>query len=174
MVPYAEGPTTEASVVVAASPAEVWKLVSDPSLPAEFSKELQEAGWDPDGPPPGLGAKIFGRTAIVGAGEWTTTSYVTAWEPEHIFSWAVGNEQSPAAVWSFQNDGNTDGTSTLTQRVRMGPGRSNILKMIEERPEDEAGIIEFRLAMFQENMEANLKAYKELAEGVTTIDQLRS
>lgn len=174
MVSYAEGPTTEVSVAVNASPAELWRLVSDPSLPARFSKELQEAGWDPDGPPPGLGAKILGRTAIGGVGEWTTTSYVTAWEPDHLFSWAVGNQDSPAAVWSFQIDANSDNTSMLTQRVRMGPGPSNIKKMIDEQPDEEDGIIEFRLAMFRENMEANLAAYKDLAEGVSPADHPRS
>jgi hypothetical protein len=171
MVSYADGPTAEVSVAVNATPADLWALVSDPSLPARFSKELQEAGWDPDGPPPGIGAKIFGRTAIGGVGEWTTTSYVTAWEPEHLFSWAVGNKDNPAAVWSFQIDPAQDNTSVLTQRVRMGPGPSNIKKMIDEKPEDEDGIIEFRLAMFQENMEANLAAYKELAEGLSETDK---
>lgn len=165
VVTYAEGPTTEVSVLVNADPATLWELVSDPSLPAEFSKELKEAGWDPDGPRPGIGARILGRTAIDGIGEWTSTSYVTAWEIERQFTWAVGNPDDPAALWSFLIGATQDGTSTLTQRVRIGPGRSNLIKMIEEQPENEADIIDFRLARFRENMENNLKAYKDLAEG---------
>lgn len=171
MVAYAEGPTAEVSVLVNADPAALWKLVSDPSLPARFSQELQEAGWDPEGPSPGVGARILGRTAIDGIGEWTTTSYVTAWEVERQFTWAVGNPDDPAALWSFLIGATQDGTSTLTQRVRIGPGRSNLIKMIEEQPENEAEIIDLRLAMFRQNMENNLRAYKDLAEGNDPADE---
>ncbi|MEM7323722.1 MAG: SRPBCC family protein [Actinomycetota bacterium] len=174
MALLADAPSLEVSMPVTATPAVLWELVSDPTLPARFSKELQEAGWDPDGPPPGLGARILGRNAIGAVGEWTTTSYVTAWEPERLLTWAVGNLEEPAAVWSFVITPADAESTTLTQRVQFGPGRSNIRKMIEDRPEDEEGIIEYRLAMFRENIEANLAAYRDLAEGTVTLDQLDS
>ena len=44
MVRYAENPTTQAEVHIAAPPSAVWPLISDISLPARLSGELVDAG----------------------------------------------------------------------------------------------------------------------------------
>ena len=45
MVKYADGPTTEVTVHVGAPPQDVWPFVADVTVPARFSRELQEVRW---------------------------------------------------------------------------------------------------------------------------------
>ena len=74
---YADGPTVDAEVLVDASADRVWELISDIELPARFSSELQSAHWL-DASAPAAGARFVGRNAHPAAGEWQTTSVVTA------------------------------------------------------------------------------------------------
>jgi hypothetical protein len=66
--------TGAVEVGVAATPEELWRFVSDPSVPAEFSTELQEAHID-DNLAPALGVVIVGRNER-GANTWTTHSTI--------------------------------------------------------------------------------------------------
>src|SRR3712207_3727366 len=42
---YADGPTTDVEVAIAAPPERVWEVVADIELPVRFSSELQEVRW---------------------------------------------------------------------------------------------------------------------------------
>src|SRR3954453_21365748 len=114
---YADGPTVEVDVFVAASPERVWELVADIGLPARFSSELQEATWVE------AGVCFVGRNFHPAMGEWETTSYVSRYEPMRAFAWAVSDPDDPSSSWWFELASEGDGVR-LRQGMRMGPAPS--------------------------------------------------
>jgi uncharacterized protein YndB with AHSA1/START domain len=160
---FAELPTTEATVHVAAPPERVWPLVSDIFLIAELSREVQEVGWLPGCAGPAVGARFHGRNWHRMVGEWHTTSHVVRCEPPRVFSWAVQDPANPAALWCFELTPQ-DGGTALRQWARLGPVPSNITAVIAEMPDKEERIVAGRLREFQAGIEANLAAIKERAE----------
>jgi hypothetical protein len=161
---YTTLPQRSVELFIDASPAEVWKLVSDPTFPVGKSRELDEASWGehPTGGP-GVGSTIVGNNSIKNWGEWTTTSWVTEWEPERRFKWVVHDLENPISSWVFELEA-VDGGTKLTQEVTLGPGRSAISKRIHDEPENEAEIVDQRLTWQARNMMANLEAAKASLE----------
>ena len=49
MARYADGPTTEADIVIHAPIGQVWRFVSDITTPVQFSEELQGVEWLDEG-----------------------------------------------------------------------------------------------------------------------------
>jgi uncharacterized protein YndB with AHSA1/START domain len=160
---YADGPTAEATVHVTAPPERVWALVSDIHLVASLSTELQEVEWLDGAAAAAPGATFRGRNRHPVAGEWTTTSHVVECEPPRVFGWAVQDPAHPTASWRFELTPRAGGTD-LRQWARMGPGASNLTRVIEAMPEREERIVAGRLREFQAGIDANLAALKELAE----------
>jgi uncharacterized protein YndB with AHSA1/START domain len=162
-VRYADEPTVEVEIHVDAPLSRVWDLVTDIDLPARFSEEFQGATWLDDGGP-SVGSRFAGRNRHPAVGEWTTTSYVVACEPERIFAWAVGDPEEPGASWRFELE--PDGTGTrLKQWMRMGPARSGLNAAIDAMPDKEERIIARRQDEHRKNMTATLEGIKALAEG---------
>ncbi len=160
---YADGPTVEATVHVAALPDVLWPLVTDIHLIASLSTELQEVAWLGEVREPVIGAAFRGRSRHPAVGEWNTTSRVVECAPPRVFAWAVEDPESPSATWCFEltpRDGGTD----LRQWARMGPGRSNLNLAIEAMPHKEERIVAGRLREWQAGIDANLAALKEMAE----------
>src|SRR3954452_21407632 len=122
-VKYADGPTVEADVLVAAPIERVWALVSDIDLPARFSSEFLGARWLDDGP--AVGARFTGRNHHDAIGEWETTSFVARYEPPHRFEWAVTDLDQPSASWWFELHEEPAGTR-VRQGMRMGPAPSGL------------------------------------------------
>ncbi len=140
---YADCPTTEAELVIAASPAVVWPLVCDIAMPARFSSEFQGGQWLDEGAEPALGAKFRGRNHHPAVGTWETVSTISEFEPERRFGWAVGDSQVPAARWRFSLE--PEGTGTrVRQWMQIGPGQSGISTLIEQTPDKEARILRRR------------------------------
>ena len=153
---YADGPTVEVEVHVDATPSVVWALVSDITLPARFSSELQAAEWIDD-------THFRGRNRHEAAGEWETTCVVTERVDEQVFAYAVGDAANPSASWAFRLA--PDGTGTrLTQWMRMGPAPSGLTPAIEAMPDKEERIVARRLDEHRFNMLATLQGIKDLAE----------
>lgn len=154
---FADNPTTEASLRIAADAEKIWTSCTDPGLPVATSDELQEARWDPDGPPPGPGARILGRNRR-GSREWHTVSTVVLWEPPHRWSYEVRSSlsETPLSQWWYTIDDHDDGTATVIQRVRLGPGPSGLTMAIERNPTAEEEIVDGRLAHLAASMLANL------------------
>lgn len=161
---YDDCPTTDASVRIAASPAEVWGLVSDIALPARFSPELQSAEWLDGATGPALGARFRGRSRHQAIGEWETTCVVTELEPQRSFGWAVGDPDHPSARWRFDIQPEGDGVR-LTQWCQLGPARSGLNAAIEAMPDKEERIVARRLEEHRVNMQANVEGVKAIAEG---------
>ncbi len=159
---FSEGPTTEVSLTIRAPLSAVWEACTDPGLPVENSPELVDARWEDDDNPPGLGKRLLG-TNRMGEREWSTVSTVVEWEPLKVWSYEVDGGGDSASQWWYRIDDHQDGTATLTQKVRLGPGKSGLTAAIERKPELEETIIERRLAYMAEAMRANLEAIEARA-----------
>jgi hypothetical protein len=163
-VRFADRPTTETDVYVAAPPAAIWPLVTEIAMPSRFGTELREASWiDPENSPC-LGARFVGRNCHPAGGEWETTSTVVEFEPERRFAWAVGDPDHPSAVWRLELAPDGEGTR-LRYWAQMGPGPSGTTRVIEQMPDKEERIIARRLQEWETNMTATITGIKQMAEG---------
>lgn len=158
---YDEGPTTQADTVIDAPVERIWELVTDISLPARFSSELQHADWLDPGP--AVGARFRGRNRHAAIGEWETTSVVTGYEEGRVFAWAVGDAEHPSASWRFTLTP-VDGGIGLELWMRIGPAPSGLTPAIVAMPDKEERIIARRLAEHRANMQATVDGIKQLAE----------
>ncbi len=114
---------------VAATPDEVYAVISDLSRSGEWSIECQGGRWI-SGEPATVGAVFQGdnfRSAdVVGwspvvRGKWTTESQVVTAEPGQTFQWAMRDSAGRAqeSVWGYRVE--PDGAdSLLTHHFRMG------------------------------------------------------
>lgn len=160
---YADCPTTEAELLIDASPSAVWPLVCDIQTPAEFSSEFQGGQWLDGAACAALGARFRGRNYHEATGSWETVSTICEFEPEHVFGWAVGDPEVPAARWRFTLEPAGTGTR-LRQWMQMGPGESGISEVIGRMPDKEHRILRRRLSEHQANMTATLAGIKARAE----------
>ena len=94
---YADGPTTEVSRVIAASPGELWVYVADINLPARFSSEFQGAEWLDGATEPALGARFRGTNEHPVVGRWQAECTIVEYEPERVIGWVVEDPADPAA-----------------------------------------------------------------------------
>jgi len=160
---YADKPTVEVPIVIAAPPERVWELVSDIELIPRTSPELQSVEWLDDRNGPGLGARFAGHNKHQTFGEWSTVSVVVEYEPPRVFAWAVGDPDWPSATWRFSLESRPGGT-LLRQWVQVGPGRSGLSFAIDRMPEKEQKIVFVRLRELEANMNSTLATIKQLAE----------
>ena len=158
---YADGPSTEVEVLIAAPVERVWELVIDIDLPARFSAEFVGGRWLDDGP--ALNARFAGRNQHPARGEWETTSYITRFEPNRCFGWAVSDPAQPSASWRFDLVEEPGGVR-LRQWAQLGPGPSGLTPAIEAMPDKEERIVARRLEEHQRNMQATVEGIKQLAE----------
>ena len=167
-VRFADRPTTEVDIFVAAPPETIWPFVSEINTSSQFGTELQKAVWQEvaglDSPLPCAGARFTGHNFHAARGDWQTTNVITDYEPNEVFAWAVGEDPSiPAATWRFELTPEGGGTR-VRYRAQMGPGPSGMTAVIEKMPDKEEKIIARRLEEWQANMTATLTGIKELAE----------
>lgn len=163
---YADSPTVEVEVEVAAAPADVWALVTDINLPARFSTEFQGGAWEGGATGPAVGARFSGRNAHPAIGEWETHPLVVACVPDRTFAYVIGDPDHPSAHWAFELEALDGGRRTrLRQWARMGPGPSGLTPAIEARPDAEEHIVERRLTEWRTNMQATVEGIKAIAEG---------
>ena len=154
------GVTVEVDIM--ATPARVWELVSDITMPARFSGELHEVEWLDAGP--AVGARFVGRNRLDGVGAWETTSYVVACDPPRTFAWNVVDPDEPGAQWRFELEP-IGRTVRLRQHVTIGPGASGTSAMIRHKPDGEQRIFARRLAQLKMSMQATVDGIKAVAEG---------
>ena len=128
-----------------------------------LSQELQSVEWLDGASQSAVGARFLGRSKHAALGEWSTTSYVVEHDPGRVFAWAVVDPEQPSATWRFTLRPERAGT-TLSQWVRLGPGRSGLSIAIDQMPDKEQKIIFVRLREFEAGFKHTLAAIKELAE----------
>jgi hypothetical protein len=153
---YADGPSVEVETFIDASPSAVWKLVSDITIPVQFSAELEQVTWLDD-------TRFMGRSRHVAIGEWETTCTVVGCDTELLFAWVVGDPENPSAQWHFSLEAQGTGTR-LRQWMQMGPAPSGLNIAIEAMPEKEERIIARRLDEHRANMQMTVDGIKRLAE----------
>lgn len=158
---YADGPSAEVEVLIAAPTDRVWQLVCDVNLPGRFSDEFRGARWIDDGP--ALGARFVGRNEHPALGSWETTSWVTRYDPGRAFAWAVADPDHPSATWWFTLE-EAAGQVRLRQGGRMGPAPSGLNIAITAMPDKEERIIARRLEEWTRSMTATVEGIKHLAE----------
>jgi uncharacterized protein YndB with AHSA1/START domain len=160
---YADKPTVEVPIWIAAPPERVWELVSDIDLMPGLSAELQSVEWLDGGAGAALGARFVGRSKHEALGEWATTSHIVEYEPPRVLAWAVEDPQHPTAIWRFTLEPQNGGT-LLREWMQMGPARSGLSFAIDRMPEKEQKIVFVRMREFESNIVTTLEAIKKLAE----------
>lgn len=161
---YADCPTTEVDVFVAAPPEALWPLVSDIQLPARFSEEFAGADWLDGATAAAPGARFVGRNAHDAIGAWETVCTISSYEVGARFEWTVGELDDPSSAWRYTLRPEGAGTR-VGMWMRMGPARSGINMAIDAMPDKESRILYRRLSEHRANMERTLLGIKELAEG---------
>ncbi|OJF13940.1 polyketide cyclase [Couchioplanes caeruleus subsp. caeruleus] len=168
---YVDAPSVVDAVVVPEPPAAVWAIVSDIALPTRFSRELQSVRWLDGAEGPTVGARFEGHNEHAMLGRWRTVSQVLACEEPSLFSWAVldadgrygAPQDDPAhalARWWFAVQEQGSG-SRLEHGVRLGPSRSGLSLAIDQMPDREEEVVEFRLSELRAAIAATLKGIKD-------------
>jgi hypothetical protein len=166
----ADGPQVECEIEIAASPEQVWKLVSDINTSVKHSPELQEVQWLDGVQAPAVGACFAGRNRNQGLGEWRTVSRIAEMKMPHAFQWEVVHYNDRAsgealAVWTYRLDPVAEGSRTrLRHGMRIGPAWGPLQEMVERHPAQEEQIVAGRMARLRSGIEMTLSGLKSEAE----------
>lgn len=93
-------PDVSVQRTIAATPSEVWKLVSDPTRYGDWSPENQGAQWIGSSTGPALGARFKGSNKN-GWARWRTTCTVTEFAEGEAFAFDV-RSGIPIARWAYR------------------------------------------------------------------------
>lgn len=123
---------------IAATPGEVYAVVSDPVEMAAFSPECQRVRWLEEPSADLVGARFRGYNRH-GPFRWWTTATVTAAEPERRFAYTVAILGVPVADWTYELEPTADGTlvreSTTDRRSRVLAATSPLTTGVRDRTE---------------------------------------
>ncbi|MCH1865085.1 SRPBCC family protein [Nocardioides sp. CFH 31398] len=103
--------TRRESVVVDATPAEVYDLVTSIERTGEWSPVCTSCAWEPPHDGPRVGAWFTGRNEK-GTRVWETRSQVVEAEPGRSFAWLVGGA---FVRWGYELAPLDDGRTELTE-----------------------------------------------------------
>src|SRR5579871_2402532 len=111
----------EVTVHMAATPDEVWALVSDVTRIGEFSPETFEGQWLDGATGPAVGAQFRGHVKRNGRGPvyWTTCRVVAA-DPGREFAFEVLTGGRPLNTWRYVLEAAGDGTD-VTESFTLAP-----------------------------------------------------
>ena len=152
--------THSGSVVVHASPEEVYDLVSDVTRTGEWSPVCRACWWD-EGTPGQAGAWFTGRNEVPGR-TWETRSQVVAADRGREFAWLVGGS---LVRWSYTLEP-VDGGTRLTESWEfLAAG----IELFHQRYGEQAEAqIADRTRAAHEGIPATLAAIKRIAEEPTS------
>lgn len=161
---YRDQPTVEVTQRVDCDVPTAWGYVTDITLPARCSAELQSVEWLDGAESVAVGARFRGSNAHAAIGEWQTVCEVVEVEDQRRWVYNVLGHDGPIASWGFEVDPARDGV-LIRQWGRLGPGPSGLSIGIAAQPDREGQIIERRLAEWEKNMTANLEWIRSQVEG---------
>ena len=138
----ADGPGVVAEIDIDAKPAAVWKVVSDITMPAQFSDELVGAEWTSEGPP-GIGSTFRGRNEIPDKFTWEIDCHVSEWRESEAFEWRVKDASDPGAIWRFDLAEQGAGTR-LRMSMVIGPRNNGTAPAALKDPANEERILNGR------------------------------
>jgi hypothetical protein len=144
------------SIVVAAAPDELYRLVSDVTRMGEWSPICTGGRWD-EGAGPHVGAWFTGRNEIPGR-TWETRCQVVAAEPGREFAWEVNNGW---VYWGYTFEPEGDGTR-LTESWEFRP--AGLAGFRERWGADADAEIDKRREAAKSGIPATLAAIKKTAE----------
>lgn len=148
--------THSESVVVAASPEEVYDLVSDVTRTGEWSPVCVACWWD-EGATGRAGDWFTGRN-VTPERTWETRSLVDVADRGREFAWLVGGSR---ARWGYTLEP-VEGGTRLTESWEFLPGG---LAFMEERyGADAPAQVQARVRAAHEGIPATLAAIKRIAE----------
>lgn len=160
---YRDQPTTEVTQRIHCDLATAWRYVTDITVPARCSAELQTVEWLGGADHVEVGARFRGRNTNEALGSWETVCEVVEVEEQRRWVYHVLGHDGPIASWGFEVEPTSDGV-LVRQWGRMGPGPSGLNIGIAAQPDKEARIVARRLAEWQRNMAANLEWIRSQAE----------
>jgi hypothetical protein len=144
------------SVDVAATPDDLYAMVSDVTRIGEWSPVCKAAWWD-DGDGPRPGARFTGRN-VDGDRTWETRCEVVAADPGREFAWIVGDSY---VRWGYTFEADGAGTR-VTESWQFLPAG---IAMFRERMGDNAQAqIEYRTEAARTGIPITLAAIKRAAE----------
>src|SRR4051794_30419870 len=158
---FEDGPGVIAEIDIDATPAAVWRLVSDPALPTMFCEESMDATWQSD--ERGVGAVFIGHNQHKAVGEWSLPCIVDACDEPTAFGWRTSDPANPGARWRFDLEP-AAGRTRLRFSFVIGPGPSGQTMAIAAHPGKEHRILRRRLDEVQANMQRTVEGIKQLAE----------
>ncbi|GAA1971037.1 SRPBCC family protein [Isoptericola halotolerans] len=153
------------SIEIAATPDEVYALVSDVTRTGEWSPVCKECWWDEaeapgPGEPPRSGAHFTGRNETPDR-TWETRSQVVVADPGREFAWVVGQG---FVRWAYTLESRDDGRATvLTESWEFTP--EGLAAFAQRYGDDADAEIEARTRMAHEGIPATLAAVRRIAEG---------
>jgi uncharacterized protein YndB with AHSA1/START domain len=120
----ATGSDLEATTTVAASPAQVWALVTDVARMAEWSPQVVRTVV--------LGGPVRRGTRFLnlnhqGWKHWPTSAKVVRFEPHRDFAFRITENRT---VWSFQLEPTDDGGTLVTHRRETPEGISLVSRAL--------------------------------------------
>lgn len=145
-----------ASVEIAASPARVWELVSDPARMPQWSPQCRKMIVRSGGPV-AVGARTINLNRR-GLLWWPTRSKITALEPERRFAFKIAEN---GTVWSFELEPTQAGTR-LTE-TRLAP--NGVSKLSNFLTRTVLGGTENFETELEDGMRQTLSRIKTAAEG---------
>ena len=118
-------PTGQVPVDMAATPQQVWDLVTDVTRIGEFSPETFEGKWTRGSTGPEVGAHFAGHVKRNGVGPtyWSPCK-VTVCDPPGgegpaIFEFSVGTDSVQLNNWGYRIESDGAGGSTVTEYFRL-------------------------------------------------------
>lgn len=144
------------SIMIEASPEDVYAVVSDVTRTGEWSPVCQECWWD-QGDGPRVGAFFTGRN-VTADRTWETRCEVTVADPGRAFGWSVADGR---VLWTYTM-AVIDGRTELTESWQFTAAG---LAFFAERYGDEAPReIALRQEAARSGIPATLAAMKEIIE----------
>jgi len=145
------------SVLVHATPEEVYAVVSDVTRTGEWSPTCQECRWD-EGAGPEVGAWFTGRN-VTSARTWETRSQVVAAKPGREFAWLVGQGY---VRWGYTMEPADAGTLLTESWEFLPAGQAYFHERFGEHAQEQ---IEERTRSAHRDIPATLAAIKRVVEG---------
>ena len=109
-----------AETTIAAAPAAVWALVSDPTQMPKWSPQVVRTLVVPS--PARLGSRMFNLNKQ-GLKRWPTTAKIVRFESEREIAFRITENRT---VWSFRLEPISDGTTKVTHRREAPDGISAV------------------------------------------------
>jgi len=144
------------SIYVAASPNDLYALVSDVTRMGEWSPICRDCWWD-EGSGPTVGAWFTGRNETPER-TWETRSQVVTADPGREFSWQVNNGW---VHWGYTFDAENDGTRLTETWEFLPAGIAGFRERYGAQADDE---IAKRRDAARNGIPATLAAIKKSAE----------